>query len=357
MGQMGKIYEKPNPIVDKREERILDEYHKEYKKLIEPSKLGKNIKKVGKDIKAIIPDLVISKYDNVVKAFNNNNLYLDVIKSVSSGFNKIEEIASKYTISEEYILKQINKIDSRINSIDEICFTRSYNIKKAISNEKMGSLAFAFMQGGVTGFFGLFGIPFNIALSFFIHFRTVQAIAMYYGYDVKNNDSELKIASQVLINSFSPMQEGQNNSMQQMINKIMIMSEVSVLKDGLKKKTYEQMAKSGGVQLLFVQLKALASSAAKKALNKAGKKGLEKTIFTEALEQIFKNISKKAAGKMVPVVGAGISALMDVATMNKVIEFSEIFYHKRFIMEKEIRINELIDINTENEVAIDVDFY
>ena len=357
MKQMGKIYEKPNPIVDKREERILEDYHKEYEKLIEPSKLSKNIKKVGQGVKAIIPDSVISKYDNAVKVLNNNNVYLDVMKSVSFGFNKIEEIASKYTISEEYILKQINKIDSRINSIDEICFTRSYNIKKAISNEKMGSLAFAFTQGGVTGFFGVVGIPFNIALSFFIYFRTVQAIAMYYGYDVKNDDSELKIASQVLINSFSPMQQGQNNSMQQMVNKIMIMSQISVLKDGLKKKSYEQMAKSGGVQLLFDQLKALANSAAKKALNKAGKRGLEKTIFTETLEQIFKNISKKKAANLVPVIGAGIGALMDVATMNRVIEYSEIFYHKRFIMEKESRISELIAITTENKVAIDVDFY
>lgn len=357
MESIKKIYEKPNPIIDKKEERILDEYDKKYKKLIEPSKMGKNIKKLGKEVKNIIPYSFIKKYDDSIKIFNNNKLYLEVMESVASGFNRIEEIASKYTINEEYIVKQINKVDSTISSIDEICFTRSYNIKKAISSEKIISLAFAFTEGGITGFFGLAGIPFNMALSFFIYFRAVQAIAMYYGYDVKNDDSELKIASQVLINSFSPIQEGQDNSMQQMVNKFMIMSQVSALKDGLKKKSYEQMAKSGGIQLIYVQLKALASSAAKKALNKAGKKGLERTIFTEALEQIFKNISKKAAGKMVPVIGAGISALMDVTTMNKVIEFSEIFYHKRFIMEKEMRISELMDINVEDEVAIDVDFY
>ncbi len=233
---MGKIYEKPNPIIDKKEERILKEYDEEYKKLITPSKLSENIKAFGKGVKDIIPNSVIEKYDNYIKAFNDSNVYLEVMKSVSSGFNKIEEIASKYTISEEHILKQINKIDSRINSINEICFTRSYNIKKAISNEKMGSLAFAFAQGGATGFLGLVGIPFNIALSFFIYFRTVQSIAMYYGYDVKNDDSELKIASQVLINSFSPMQQGTNDSMQQMVNKIMIMSQISVLKGGLKKR-------------------------------------------------------------------------------------------------------------------------
>lgn len=60
---------------------------------------------------------------------------------------------------------------------------------------------------------------------------------------------------------------------------------------------------------------------------------------------------------MVPVIGAGIGALIDVATMNKVIEYAEIFYHKRFILEKESKINELIDINMKNEVAIDVNFY
>lgn len=115
MRKMGKIYEKPNPIIDKKEERILKEYDEEYKKLITPSKLSENIKAFGKGVKDIIPNSVIEKYDNYIKAFNDSNVYLEVMKSVSSGFNKIEEIASKYTISEEHILKQMAVF---LNSVD-----------------------------------------------------------------------------------------------------------------------------------------------------------------------------------------------------------------------------------------------
>lgn len=66
---------------------------------------------------------------------------------------------------------------------------------------------------------------------------------MYYVYDVKNDDSELKIAPQVLINSFSTIQQEQDNSMQQMMNKFIIMSQVSILKDVFKKKAMNKWLK------------------------------------------------------------------------------------------------------------------
>jgi hypothetical protein len=49
------------------------------------------------------------------------------------------------------------------------------------------------------------------------------------------------------------------------------------------------MAENGGVHLLLAQMRALANASAKKALQKAGKKGLEKTAFTEVFEQIGKS--------------------------------------------------------------------
>lgn len=42
---------------------------------------------------------------------------------------------------------------------------------------------------------------------------------------------------------------------------------------------------------------------------------------------MFKNIFKKAAEKMIPVISAGISALINVNTMNKVIEFLDIDFY------------------------------
>lgn len=41
------------------------------------------------------------------------------------------------------------------------------------------------IEGGGTGAFGFWGLPFNLVLSTFLYFRAVQSIAMFYGYDVK----------------------------------------------------------------------------------------------------------------------------------------------------------------------------
>ena len=73
-----------------------------------------------------------------------------------------------------------------------------------------------------------------------------------------------------------------------------------------------------------------------------GAKGLENTLFREILEQIGKKISLNSLPKAVPVASAIAGALIDTAQMNKVLEYADIFYHKRFIYEKQIRIDILL---------------
>lgn len=90
-------------------------------------------------------------------------------------------------------------------------------------------------------------------------------------------------------------------------------------------------------------MRALANKAAQKALEKAGQKGLENTLFKEVFEQIGKKLTKDAIGKSIPYFSAAFSALVDTAQMNQVLEFADIFYQKRFIMEKENRIMLLFD--------------
>ena len=102
------------------------------------------------------------------------------------------------------------------------------------------------------------------------------------------------------------------------------------------------MAKKGGIPLLLVQMKALASNTGKKALEKAGKTGMENTLFKEAFEQIGKGLTKKSIGKMAVGFSAIFGALIDTAQMKKVLEYADVFYHKRFILEREYKINNLI---------------
>ena len=106
------------------------------------------------------------------------------------------------------------------------------------------------------------------------------------------------------------------------------------------------MAEKNGVTLLLTQMRALAHGAAKKALEKAGKQGLERTAFSEVFEQIGKKLTQKSLSKAMPYVGAAIGATIDTAQMVQIIKYANVFYCKRFILEKESRISALVGVKT-----------
>jgi hypothetical protein len=106
------------------------------------------------------------------------------------------------------------------------------------------------------------------------------------------------------------------------------------------------MVESGGPALVLAQMRALANAAARKALENAGQKGLENSVFREIFEQIGRRLTLKTIQRAVPFVSAGIGALIDTAQMNTVLQYADIFYHKRFLVEKEARVNRLFGIAT-----------
>ena len=177
---------------------------------------------------------------------------------------------------------------------------------------------------------------------------------MHYGYDIKNDSSELIIASEVFMKALSPNSNG-SNELTDIIGKFMIFAELAAVKQTVKK-TWADMAARGGGCLLVAQMRALANNAAKKALEKAGQKGLEKSVFKGIFEQIGKTLTKKTVSRAVPVIGGVISALFDTAQMNTVLEYADIFYNKRYLMEKDIRVNQLINPNVDNTIIDILDF-
>ena len=249
------------------------------------------------------------------------------------------------------MIEKINgdKSKIQIDSLDEICLLRSYDVAKVVNSNKRMEILAAGIEGATTGAAGFPGLPFSIVLSTFLYFRAVQTIAMFYGYDVKNNSDEMVVANGVFVASLSPSNDDVNNEITNMIAKIMAISHAEVVKQ-TSQKTWVDMASRGGVPLLVTQMRALAHKSAKKALEASGKKGLENSLFRDTFEQIGRRLTLKATGKAVPVVSAGIGALLDVAQMNKVIEYADVFYHKRFIAEKEQRIRLLFSQESEGTI-------
>ena len=347
---MEKDYILPVPVLNKKEKKALDVLTNRYKKMIEPSVVSK----VSQKAKDIAPPKIKDTVSSVLSSISENDLYQRALELASSGFKIVEEQVAKYTINESMIIKEINKFDesNKISKLQEICLFRSYDISRAVNKSKGMSRTYAFVEGGATGAVGFWGLPFNLVLSTLLYFRAVQTIAMYYGYDVRSDASELIISSEVFINALSPSKTDINNEMGGIIGKVMLMTQASVVRQTAKK-TWFDMASKGGIPLLLAQMRALANKAAQKAIEKAGEKGLERSIFKSVFEQIGKKLTLKTVGKAVPVASAILGGLIDIALMHRVVEFADIFYQKRFILEKESRIDQLLDNDSQ---VIDVDF-
>ena len=348
-----KKYIIPEIIIDNKEEQSLVALTNTYNKMIEPSKTIKHVEKIGEKVPMSIKEIVDTTKDKITE----NELFLKSMEVLGKGFQTLEQYAAKVTLSEKQIIDKINPLvpNNEITSLDEICLARAYDISNFVSKMKNADVIAAIVEGAATGAPGFIGLPFNIVLSTFLYYRAVQSIALYYGYDVKNDPAELEIASEVFINAMNP-KSSNDSELSSTIAKIMLLSTATSVKQTVKK-GWQAMAEKGGIHLLLTQMRALANSAAKKAIEKAGKKGLEKTAFTEVFEQIGKKLTQKAIGKAIPYIGAVIGATIDTAQMVKVLKYADIFYNKRFILEKELRINmltnpnpDIIVVNEYNEV-------
>lgn len=331
-------------VLDSREREELDKLTFRYKKMTEPGALQKALKSANNLIPDAAKDLLSSAASNI----QQQKIYLDVVKTVGDIFTKVEENASKFSLNHEKVLWELAPIvnaddspyDFQLSHYSQIAQLRSYDIEQAVRKYKNKDLALAATEGAATGVAGFAGLPANIVASTFIYFRAVQSIALLYGYDVKNDPDELEIAHEVFIQSLSPRSTVSASKMGSYINKIMIISELAVTRETVKK-GYEAMIKQGGISLLLAQIRGLAHKSAAKALQKAGTKGLEENFFKNALHMLGKNLSQKAIGKAIPAISAFISGALDTAQMNTVIDFAAIFYHKRFLLEKEHRIEKL----------------
>lgn len=344
-------YNIPHPIVDAKELNDLDKLTARYEKLIKPNAIVNAGKKVGDKAIAIIPDKVKDIGIRAKDYISEQELFTEAMKIVADSFKIIEEQSAKFTISEKDIVKKINKASKRkdITKLEEICLVRGYDISKSANSTKTQNLALALGEGAATGVIGFWGIPFNLALSTFLYFRAVQSVAMFYGYDVKNDPAEMAIAGEIFMTALSPTTNG-TSGLSDSIVKVMVVSKAAALKQASS--SWQKMAEAGGIALTLTQIRALAHKSAQKALEKAGKKGMEKSMFTEMFEQIGKKLTQKAIKGALPYVSAGISGLVDLSQMNRVYEYADVFYNKRFILEKENRINLLTGWSND---VIDVD--
>ena len=331
--------------LDEKEEKSLAVLDKKYQKFIQKSLVSK-----GKDkVVELLPDRVKDFVGGKMEFITDSDVWKKVMEMAADGFMVLQGLASKYTIRESDIIKRFQKRNHDVNSLGDINHIRSYDVESIISSNDWKLYIQNITQAAPTGFAGMAGLPFNIVLATFLQFRAVQLIAIHYGYDVKNSQTEMDYASSVYLQIISKGKITDTDGYGEMIAKMMAQAELQSLKSALKSKTYAEMAEKGGLQLLYVQMRAIANKAAAKALNKAGQKEIENKALKKILEALAKQMAAKAGAKAVPIISAVLSVLIDTHQINKVITMANVIYQKRFLLEKEIRNNP--DIEEESHVS------
>lgn len=336
----------PDPLLTNRELAELEVLTEQYEKMVSPSKLKQLADRAGSKIPENLRAAVGDAVDDLSSEIQQKELYAQVMKQVVDGFKIIEEQAAKYSVTEVQIVEAANTTlgGVTIRSIDELFMLRSFDVARIATGENGKHLLLAATEGAVTGAPGFAGLPFNIVFSMFLYYRAVQSVAMMYGFNVKDDPAEMVIAGEVFSNAMAPS-AGCADGMTTAIGKVMLVAEMEGVKQTVKK-GWTAMAARGGAATLIAQIRALANAAARKAIENAGKKSLENSVFKNVLEQIGRNITQKSLGKAVPIFGGVVGALFDVSQMNRVLQYANIFYHKRFIIEKQERIAALVGVET-----------
>ena len=343
-----KIYVIPNPGVDLREIKALEALEQQYAKLIKPSKLAKAGEKAG----ALIPAKLKEVGGAAAKYVSEQELFNYIIKIATESYNELQGAAARLTISEKKIINKLNTLDRKneITQIDEACLLRSYKISEEIRKAKISDMLMAALEGGGLGVLAdampVPALAMSIAMSMFLYHRAVQWIAMCYGYDVKRNPSEAMIAASVFVNALSPTKSDMSE-MTDVIAKIMTTEKMIGIKNA---KSWSAILSEGAVGELLTKLRALANVHARKALEDAGIKGFENHIFKNLLKEIGEKLTKDNIKKSLKYVGGFIGLVTDTNQMKKVLEYADIFYHIRFLGEKERRIHLLVDEPDEKDI-------
>ncbi len=328
----------PDPILDGKERDSLALIQKRYERLSRPGVL----QKAGKAASGAIPAPVRRLAKSVGGRISGQKLFEQAMGVLNDGFRQLEEAASKYSLPRADVIRRVNRVSEgrEIRELREICLLRGYELSRLVREYKKKDVLFALAAGTATGAVGLWGLPFSLAFSVFTTYRAVQTVAMFYGYDVREDPSEMIIAGDVLVNAVSPSAAAADE-IGGTIARFMAFAEAETVKHAAKK-TVEEMAVKGGAGLLAGQIRTLADRAARRALEKKGEKSLDSMAFKALFEQLGKLFSEKAAGRVVPVVSAAVGGLFDLSQMNGVISYADVFYNKRFLVEKEERIRRLL---------------
>lgn len=373
----------PDPLLDERELRALDILAQRYRELHHPGRLARAAHACSNLVSAITGHArsdtpSAPKPANDASSRQPSALTAAAIEQVGAAFSALERHAAELSASDSFILSRLNAIsDLHICKLDEICLLRSYTVAEAVEGYKRSDVQIAALEGALTGLPGFAGIPFNIAFATLLGFRAAQSVARFYGYDAKNDPVELALAGEVFMHSLDHSQrsaEPRASSAAGMagateatganpdgageaafdhsspIERVMLVGRGVAIKIGTKK-VWAEAAERGLVTAAITQARLGAMRAAEESLLSVGVRETEQAVVRDALRYTGAHATQALVQRSIPLVSGAIGAYFDATKVRRTLEYADIFYQKRFILEKASRIEALVLGNADPEAT------
>lgn len=323
---------------DQREYRVFDHIQIAWQDFSRPSLIARNVQKITHQASRIVPSKMRLKVEELVKSASDWDVIQKALEAATKGYGFLGKKVIKYTVSKDTAEKHVSNAVGNHCCFAEFCGQRSYLVQKSVFSREIHKTMQALVEGGITGFFGYWGIPFNIALSMALFFRAAQDIAIHYGYDVIDDPAEMDILSDIFLSAYSPTFDQGAQKSGLMFGNILLKANLSNLATNVNKMTLKELAEKGGTELFYVQIRALAHKSAAKALNEAGQKGIENASIKKILEKVGREIPKRKVSQIVPFIGAFFGAGFDMYQMERILKGVNLQYHMRFLLEKDERV-------------------
>ena len=169
-----RIY--PTPILDAREQGRIGELQKEFEDFTKPGAIERGFKKLTNAVGRIVPTFLKKLLTNAQASMSDWEMIQKTLEMAEKGFHKLTQQASRMTISKAGVIAKLSVRGPAISTFDEVCLVRSYDIKAVIEDKTYQDMLLAAVEGAATGALGFAGLPFSLALGFFLYFRAAQSV-------------------------------------------------------------------------------------------------------------------------------------------------------------------------------------
>lgn len=233
-----------------------------------------------------------------------------VVESITE---KMQEV-SKWSVNKEEVLRSTKEFDIDSETILELKKASIHDLDHISTKFVTENTRYATLSGIGTGMIGWPGLIADLPTLFLLSVRTIYQIALCYGYDISEDENEVKVFEMEYMMRVFKIATASNTVEKQ--------KSLAELKDLEANALYQEV---GG-------------DYTSKQVSKNAANYLSQKLIREIVEQ---TISKKAAG-LVPGLGAIFNAGFNYVYLKDVGETAFMLYRERFLLDKKGRQKTII---------------